>query len=135
MNSKSICKFSLIACFAPGILSINDLNLSLKNNSFNPLTSKFSLDLIDSISISIGTSFIMVASFLLKIACSLYSIKFCLSLAPFILSIFCKTFSTLPYSLISLYAVFSPMPGTPGILSDVSPIRPLTSINCVGVTP
>jgi len=31
-------------------------------------------------------------------------------------------------------APFSPIPGTPGILSDESPIKALTSINSVGVT-
>ena len=33
---------------------------------------------------------------------------------------------------ISLMAVFSPMPGTPGILSEVSPIRASTSTTCSG---
>ena len=45
------------------------------------------------------------------------------------LSIFSKTASTEPYSFINLKAVFSPTPGTPGMLSDLSPISPLTSMN------
>ena len=36
-----------------------------------------------------------------------------------------------PYCLMSVCAVFSPMPGTPGILSDASPMRPMISITPV----
>ena len=36
-------------------------------------------------------------------------------------------FSMVPYSLISAWAVFSPMPGTPGMLSEASPISPMIS--------
>ena len=32
-------------------------------------------------------------------------------------------------------AVLSPMPGTPGMLSDVSPLRPMKSGTCSGLTP
>ena len=32
-------------------------------------------------------------------------------------------------------AVFGPTPGAPGMLSDVSPISALTSMNSSGVTP
>ena len=32
-------------------------------------------------------------------------------------------------------AVFSPTPGTPGMLSEVSPIRLFTSMSCLGFTP
>ena len=35
---------------------------------------------------------------------------------------------------INFSAVFSPIPGTPGILSEESPINALTSINSLGVT-
>ena len=46
-----------------------------------------------------------------------------------------SVFSTLPYFWISFTAVFSPMPATPGILSDWSPIRLFTSISCLGSSP
>ena len=85
--------------------------------------------------ISIGTSVIIVASFFENIACSLYVVKFSLNFLPLISSILLNTPSTDPYVWISLNAVFSPIPGTPGILSDLSPISPFTSINWVGVTP
>ena len=35
-----------------------------------------------------------------------------------------------PYLLMSVAAVFSPMPGTPGTLSDTSPQRARMSMNC-----
>ena len=44
-------------------------------------------------------------------------------------------FSIVPYFLIKLIAVFGPIPGTPGILSDVSPCNPLTSIKSFGLIP
>ena len=44
-------------------------------------------------------------------------------------------FSTVLYCCIILDAVFSPIDGTPGTLSLVSPIRAFTSINSFGVTP
>ena len=43
--------------------------------------------------------------------------------------------SIVPYFCIRLSAVFSPIPGTPGILSDVSPCNPFTSISCFGSIP
>ena len=111
------------------ILPAIDFISSLNNKSFNFLASNFSLLLISSRLISTGTSVIIVANFFENIACSLLFSKFSFSLFPLISSIFCKTVSILPYVFISLKAVFSPTPGTPGILSDLSPIRPLTSIN------
>ena len=43
-------------------------------------------------------------------------------------------FSIEPNSEMMAVAPFSPIPGTPGILSDESPIKALTSINSFGVT-
>ena len=40
-----------------------------------------------------------------------------------------------PNSCTRLAAVLGPMPGTPGTLSTVSPIRAKTSITCSGVMP
>ena len=45
------------------------------------------------------------------------------------------TASTEPYCAISWPAVLSPIPGTPGMLSDVSPFRPMKSGICSGVMP
>ena len=44
-------------------------------------------------------------------------------------------FSIVLYLFIKLNAVFSPIPGTPGMLSDESPCNPFTSINCFGSIP
>ena len=43
--------------------------------------------------------------------------------------------SSEPNVWISASAVFSPMPVTPGMLSELSPIRLFTSIICAGATP
>ena len=40
-----------------------------------------------------------------------------------------------PYSPISWAAVFGPIPGAPGMLSTLSPIRACTSTTLSGVTP
>ena len=45
------------------------------------------------------------------------------------------TSSTDPYCEISWPAVLSPMPGMPGMLSDVSPLRPMKSGICSGLIP
>ena len=53
-------------------------------------------------------------------------------------SISCKfsyKFSIVPNFCMSGIAVFSPIPFTPGTLSEESPIRPRTSITCDGKTP
>ncbi len=77
----------------------------------------------------------IVASFFDNTASAAFSRSFSCSFAPGTLSIFASTFSTDPNSAISFVAVFSPTPGTPGMLSDVSPIRPFRSTTCSGVTP
>ena len=86
----------------------------------------------------IGTSKLIVPNVLDKKAKSLlFSIfSFCFpfkSACPF--SNFSYSFSILSYFFIRFNAVFSPIPGTPGILSDVSPCNPFTSINCFGSIP
>ena len=43
--------------------------------------------------------------------------------------------SILPYFWINAMAVFSPMPGTPGMLSELSPIRAFRSIMWMGSKP
>ena len=51
---------------------------------------------------------------------------------PFSCAVFSSSFSTVPNSLISLDAVFSPTPGQPGKLSAESPISAKRSITCKG---
>ena len=87
---------------------------------------------------SIGTSRFILPSVLDKYANSLFSsiFSFCFpfkSDSPF--SNFSYILSIVPYFCISDSAVFSPIPGTPGMLSDVSPCNPFTSINCFGSIP
>ena len=77
----------------------------------------------------------IVASSLLISACSQYSTIFFEALGGFTFSASSCTASIQWYFAISAPAVFSPIPGTPGILSDVSPCRAFTSINSFGVTP
>ena len=80
---------------------------------------------------STGTLSSMVASFFESIICSwkLTMFSFCF---PFSLSALASRFSTLPHSPMSLQAVFSPTPGTPGMLSLASPQSARMSISCVG---
>ena len=47
--------------------------------------------------------------------------------APFSFSALCSVFSSVPYFCKSFIAVFSPTPGIPGRLSELSPIRPFKS--------
>ncbi len=81
---------------------------------------------------STGTSSMMVASCFERIPCSakFSTFSFCL---PFSLSVFSRRFSSESNSLISLVAVFSPMPGIPGMLSEASPHSPRMSITCSGL--
>ena len=70
-----------------------------------------------------GTSNCIVANFFDNIPkCLLFSI---LSLSfPFNSPVFLSKFSILPYVDINFLAVLSPTPGSPGMLSDESPIIP-----------
>ena len=43
-------------------------------------------------------------------------------------------FSTEPYLAISVFAVFSPIPGIPGMLSEASPQSPKISMTCSGLS-
>ena len=74
----------------------------------------------------------MVANSRDKNAKSLFSTSRSFSFLPEISSIWSYTDSRLPYSVINLRAVFSPTPGTPGILSEESPIRAFISITLSG---
>ena len=68
-------------------------------------------------------------------AFSLLSEIVCLRFGCLILSTFFNKFSTEPNSLINSAAVLTPMLGTPGILSELSPASACTSITLSGVTP
>ncbi len=83
----------------------------------------------------IGQSVIIVASSLLSLAKSAEPFSISASFGFLSLSIFDSRFSMLPNSAINADAVFSPIPCTPGILSAVSPIRPIISIILSGATP
>ena len=107
------------------VLNSNSSNILLISSSF--------LSLIESsVSfISYGTSIFMVARYLERIICSLFSSTFFLR-APFSLSVFSNRLSMLPNSVSSFSAVLGPTPGHPGMLSDESPISPNKSIICSG---
>ena len=68
-----------------------------------------------------GTSFFKVTSFLLRSALSLFSIRVSLLLFCLIVLDFFRSSSSVPNVLINSAAVFTPIPGTPGTLSLVSP--------------
>ena len=51
---------------------------------------------------------------------------------PFSSWVFSSKASMLPYSFKNFFAVLSPTPGSPGILSTASPIIPRQSITCSG---
>ena len=87
---------------------------------------------------SIGTCVLISPNVLERYAKSLFSsnFSFCfplISASPD--SNFLYKLSIVPYFWTNESAVFSPIPGTPGILSDVSPCKPFTSINCFGSIP
>ena len=75
-----------------------------------------------------GASLKIVTIFLQVSASSLDASKFSLSF-PLSERIFSKIPSTLLYSHKYLTAFFIPIPGTPEILSDLSPIKAFKSIN------
>ena len=105
----------------------SDIILCSMKNSFSLALSK-SLSKNSSPSISTGMLIFIVASCLLRYADSL-SFSSLVLVLPFISSICSYRFSMLLYSLINLSPVFSPIPATPLILSEVSPIKALRSIN------
>ena len=118
--------------------SIYLLNLSVLKSSYTFSLSHF-CTFKSSIFSSIGTAKLIVPKVLERIAKSLFSSIFSL-VFPFIVSAFPASnslyiLSILPYFWINESAVFSPIPGTPGILSEESPWSPFTSINWIGSKP
>jgi len=79
----------------------------------------------------IGTSRQIVVSRLARRNLSPHSAIFSPCLPP-IRAALSRMFSTVPHSRTSLQALFSPMPGTPGMLSDASPHRARMSRTSTG---
>ena len=75
-------------------------------------------------SMSTGTSSWIVASSFDSRASSAWFVRFSLRFAPEISSIEASTVSRSPNRCSRSEAVLSPIPGTPGMLSEVSPFRP-----------
>ena len=118
-------------------LSIYLLKFSFLNKSYTFSLSHSSTLKSSKVSV-IGTSKLIVPKVFDKNAkslfCSIFSFCFPFkSSSPF--SNLSYKFSIEPYFWINDKAVFSPTPGTPGILSDESPCNPFTSINCFGSKP
>ncbi len=86
-------------------------------------------------STSSGSTMSSSTSLLESRASSMWFARFSLSFGFFTLSRLLSRFSIVPNSAISSSAVFGPTPGTPGMLSEVSPISPNSSGICAGVTP
>ena len=78
---------------------------------------------------SIGTSILIVARYFEKRICSLFSSTFFFK-APFSSSVCANKFSMESNVSSNFWAVFSPTPGHPGILSEESPIKPSRSMTC-----
>ena len=72
---------------------------------------------------SSGASVRMVATLRLSSASSMWARRFS-PILPFTSSACAITLSRLPYCTMRAAAFFGPMPGTPGMLSEVSPFRP-----------
>ena len=86
-------------------------------------------------SIGTSTSSTIVASRFEIRASSACSVRFCLRFAPEIWSTDSSTPSSEPNCCRSWAAVLSPIPGTPGMLSEVSPLSPMKSVTSSGDTP
>jgi len=120
------------------------LNLSIYLLKFNSLKISKTFGLSHSSSFnsskvsSIGTFVFISPNVLERYAKSLFcsNFSFCFpftSASPD--SNFAYKLSIVSYFCTNERAVFSPIPGTPGMLSDVSPCNPFTSINCFGSIP
>ena len=127
--------------YSVGTASPRDANRSHKslNSRSLKISASASRDgsptLSSSRSVGMGTKRSMVTSFRLKSATSRERPKVSFNFFFVISPRFSKTPSKDPNSCTSDTAVFSPTPRTPGILSEVSPERPMTSINFSGSNP
>ena len=82
-----------------------------------------------------GMSRLTVASCLEMRASSAWLVRFSLRLAPLMSSMWASTSSSDPNRCSRSAAVLSPIPGTPGMLSLVSPFRPMKSGTSSGGIP
>ena len=82
-----------------------------------------------------GASLRMVTSSLLRRSVSYPSRMAAAAFGGFSSSTWAYAFSMVPNCASIFWAVFSPTPGSPGTLSDASPIRAFSSMNACGVTP
>ena len=111
---------------------------ALSSNSFAASRSfeRSGDDRSDSVTlIGTSTSVTIVASCFETRASSACSVRFCLRFAPEISSTAPSTPSRSPNCCSSWAAVLSPIPGTPGMLSEVSPLSPMKSVTSSGGTP
>ena len=108
--------------------SISSKNF-INSSTFKGLNFRFSIE------IGSSTSSLRVTSFFEINKSSLLAIIDSLLLSCFILWTLFTKFSTSPKSFTNCAAVFGPIPGTPGILSDESPDNACTSITFSGPTP
>ena len=117
-----------------GMNFIRLLNSNLRKNSSNfaHSGSRISRSLAET---SSGTSGWKVASSRLSLMLSMFSDTAFLIFTFFIFSRFSIMLSRFLNSFNSFTAVFSPIPGTPGMLSEASPMSAMTSGNCDGATP
>ena len=113
-------------------LSVNLLNSSSSKISVTPEISGSHISKSFS-SNSTGTSNNILANSLESNPNSLDASTFSF-IFPLSLSVLAKRFSMEPNSAINFFAVFSPTPGSPGMLSALSPIIPRKSITCSGVS-
>ena len=111
---------------SPKTLRPRVLNSSSANKGSSTLRSGSSINKLCG-SRATGASKIMVASFLESRPCCAKFSTFS-RILPFNSWLWAMIFSIEPYCLISSLAVFSPMPGMPGMLSTASPQRPKISI-------
>ena len=113
---------------APSTRRANVLNSSDSNTAIS-FSASGSCTRMASKSASTGTSKAMVANRLESKACSrkFSRFSFCLPLSS---SVESNSVSIDPYLDKSLAAVLGPIPGTPGMLSALSPMRPNRSMTC-----
>ena len=138
LPNRSVCAVSVVffellvlVFVSVGVVSVVSFpnHLSAKRLNSNSKKSSFTASLFIgtlwrfSASKSTGTAKFIVANFLDKKANSLLSstFSFCFPLSS---CVFSYKPSILPYKPNSFFAVLSPTPGIPGILSEASPIIP-----------
>ena len=126
---RSICAGAGAATLFAGT-SLKIRLAKVRNSSSPKIPRSFSSSYCSSLkstsSKSTGTSILIVASSLDKSPCcaKFSTFSFCF---PLSWSTFSSIPSSVPYSFRSLTAVFSPIPGIPGILSTASPMSPRIS--------